>query len=217
MIFAGIFFFDRMPSLSNMTCKEFWEQSRTLNDKDQKKFLSDVVNLYSSELKKFKQHNNNISLKKLEELEGSPYVVMTVYQACEMRRENNQRTVGENIQKMLLWMITNENQKNMAKANGCNLFGVKPIEEDPFGDRGFLYACVTDSSNKSNLIQTRGVDNKVKSIKHCIYPKGEEICQVIELVKDNFCLSQFGICSKNNNDNNCSWKHTELSKKCLDN
>ncbi len=211
------------PLLSKLTCEEYWDYHKKINDtksdkreENSKQYFSELAELWNYHVKKFKKDYPDLNypssvLAEVKDFKGQPYYIMVVYQACEHRTENMPQKVGDRLQETLYKLQLNELQKARARENGCDFIQArknKTINTEKQDEVGYL--CVDDGwkSRKSKELK----DNK-KEVELCLSYSDAEKCYNIPSNNENGCLWQFGSCQKNN-EAKCGWSHTDKSLSC---
>lgn len=219
------------PPLSKLTCREFWEYHKRINDvkspdkeKNSEKYFTEIINAWNFNVKKFQEKHPELThpiitdSSAYEELRknNKNYIIMYFYTACKNRPENALKILGENLQKKFYEMAVLEGQNQKAKENDCKLSSPRSIKIFYPEREGFLVACM--NKGRSSRISANSDSQKGSvGVSVCNKPwdrNTEPECQIIEPIQENVCLSRFGVCSKNE-EGQCGWSHTDESRECL--
>ena len=209
------------PKLSSLTCKEYWEHHEaSTNEKEMKNYFSDLTELWNYHVKVFKTEHSDLNhdiitpAPPIDEMKVPPFFIMFIYVACEMRQENLQKRLGDNLQENMYKMAFNEKRKKESRERGCNISdGVQSRLFEPNSD-GVLTGCVSLKLGRVKKIILYDEEKSPQSIKLCAQPKISDQCQILEPNQENFCLSEFGDCTTIG-EGKCGWAHTEKSRQCM--
>lgn len=212
--------FAQAPSLSNVTCQEFWDE---FNKQVQASIggpappiMNEMKNLGDYESAEFKKAYPDLAGSFLKELNQSGYFVMFIYTACEMKPENMPKKVHEQMQKNLYRLAIRKKQEATAEKNGCALLGETLISEFGLPSDQMIAACVEENFSSGKITVVKDDAGKPTATKVCTFPdgpNGPENCQVVEPSKENVCLAAFGVCKEI--DGKCGWMQTDESQSCI--
>lgn len=212
--------------LHSMTCKNYWtlHEEAQLDLSKKESFMRKHVKLWNSVVQSLRSKYPNLNFYELTEVDltndkkGNPSFFMMVMMSCPHTHGSMDDILYANLERNLLKTLRQKKQRKMARAAGCRMYrGVQRKLFDKSGVEGHLEICTSQKygSGKTSIIKD--------DLKQPIYLKfcgkgyghsAPQECIDVFPTKENFCLSDFGVCKKNNLSE-CGWQHTERSRKCL--